>query len=162
MWSSQTHTHTSSTPSARFFFILTLSHASVIIITTTHICMHMRAFSRTRIECVCVVYFIMCTHRLTFVYIHLWLDCGPFWNSSMDFFSRLCVSLSVFCFVSRFGRWRICCRFFCGLFWIVFLCLEMLMSFFSHDISLYCFFKCGDGGNDSSFLHKIDNLNGIF
>lgn len=164
MWSSHTRTHRQHHPLA--FFILTLSHASVIIITTAHICMHMRAFSRTRMECVCVFYnvytpFNFCLHSLM-----AWLRPIPeFFNG---FFSRLCAyrSPSCSCASASFrglvaGEYVV--GFFVvyfGLFFFVLKCLWVF--FFTWYFTVLCFFECDDDGNDCSFLHKIDNLNGIF
>lgn len=146
MWSSHTHTHTPIVNIIRsLFFILTLSHASTITIIT-HICMHMRAFSCSLALGWSLVY--MCTHRLTFVYIHLWLDCGPFRNSSMDFYGRLCAYRSLPLVAVPLFRFRvvavlrICC---CCFLWFVFLCLRlgilMIVGFFHIILQLYCFFK---------------------
>lgn len=74
------------------FFILTLTRIFNVACTYACICARSLALSHL---CIYDNIVFMCTHRLTFVYIHLWLDCGPFRNSSMDFLSLLVVSVYV-------------------------------------------------------------------
>lgn len=82
----EVHTHTSSTSSARFLYSRTTITKTA---HNTHTCACIWALSLT------LSHARLCTHRLTFVYIHLWLDCGPFRNFSMDFYGRLYAYLSL-------------------------------------------------------------------
>lgn len=160
MWSSHTHVVTI-IRSLLFSHSHTLTRIYNNKNSTQHtlICMHVCAFSRSCMlnDCWCVYApFNFCLHSLM-----AWLR--PILDSSMDFYGRLCTYLSLsvpscnqrLYVVPRFGRFL----------WFILDCvslsLEILMLFF-HIMPLYYSFQVrGIGDDDSSFSHKIDNLDGI-